>query len=629
MWKKALGFLGVSAAALAAGISLSVTPAIQTNAESSDDEFNLMPTGALVKADFPDGGNLWVQNGAYSDDVKQNTVDLSWSGDSLTAVNKVANTELGWGWLKQTKFAHASSYTWSFDLTFTPTTANANLVMQAFVGKYAHNDTPYAANQAIFTRHTEITFTGSEAYWSAKYASTADQTLDWMEIALSQTGTYVFANMKLVELPETDANYAPTRANGWGWSDEGKATTTFADDDHTITLQNPQAGIIYRFYKSSYDDLEDGKDYQVSFDYEVTNPSGDPYFQFVLGGNYDYTAGAGNGLSSHYEATFQKSHALWAENGNNYYFGWQINNAAGKVVISNLKVIEAPVVNLAPTRANGWGWNDGSSSATAGTTFADDDHTITIARSLSGSEARWYKSSADAFDADTTYTVSFDYDLTNPQGTNRYFQFYTGNWENIVPVGPSDTLNGAQGHVETDFTKATNYDTRTDSIWYFGWALGSFDSLTISNLTIVKKGQVIETPHIKLTAFASTFFSAFTCADDQGPSFASGQSWSTISEAYGNLSSEDQARLQSASANAYGAVSLRIAARYDYIVGKYGVTQYADFMGRNPATIAKKSSLPGKVGVNSPSAWAIYGLIGLGVVSAAGVILLRKKKESK
>ena len=126
-------------------------------------------------------------------------------------------------------------------------------------------------------------------------------------------------------------------------------------------------------------------------------------------------------------------------------------------------------------------------------------------------------------------------------------------------------------------------------------------------------------------SYAETFIKSMTC-DGKGAITAVEGTWETLSERYADLSDSDKRILKEATPDENSEYWVEQAvARYDYIVGKYGVEQYPDFMGRTPARIAEARS----VDVNDQTAaWVIAGISAAGIASAAAFFFLRRRKEA-
>lgn len=126
-------------------------------------------------------------------------------------------------------------------------------------------------------------------------------------------------------------------------------------------------------------------------------------------------------------------------------------------------------------------------------------------------------------------------------------------------------------------------------------------------------------------SYAEMFLESMKC-DGKGAIIAEEGTWETLSDLYAGLSDSDKGILKGATPDENSESSVEQAvARYDYIVGKYGVEQYPDFMGRTPARIAEARS----VDVNDQTAaWVIAGISAAGIASAAAFFFLRRRKEA-
>lgn len=125
--------------------------------------------------------------------------------------------------------------------------------------------------------------------------------------------------------------------------------------------------------------------------------------------------------------------------------------------------------------------------------------------------------------------------------------------------------------------------------------------------------------------YAERFLELMTC-DGKGAITAEEGTWEILSAFYADLSTSDKRILKEATPDEHSESLVEQAvARYDYIVGKYGVEQYPDFMDRTPARIAEARS----VDVNDQTAaWVIAGISAAGIASAAAFFFLRRRKEA-
>lgn len=108
-----------------------------------------------------------------------------------------------------------------------------------------------------------------------------------------------------------------------------------------------------------------------------------------------------------------------------------------------------------------------------------------------------------------------------------------------------------------------------------------FESKTLTNYHV----KFVTTNANSATTYAKAFSKYITC-DGTGataPTFTSPKSWHVLDLAYQSLNSSAKTTLQNAAANPAGTEVEQAMARYNFIVGKYGVATYSDFIGRNPS----------------------------------------------
>ena len=143
-------------------------------------------------------------------------------------------------------------------------------------------------------------------------------------------------------------------------------------------------------------------------------------------------------------------------------------------------------------------------------------------------------------------------------------------------------------------------------------------------------------------SFADEFSSNLTCdaSGEDGPSFTSGHDWTTMNSFYNGLDAEEQGKLHDATftvtgsgtstvVSATGETSQSVAeaiARYDYIIAKYGTSEYSNFIGRTvnklaPARIVGES-------MSSSSSTIVIVVVALTSITSIGVLLVIKRKRS-
>lgn len=142
--------------------------------------------------------------------------------------------------------------------------------------------------------------------------------------------------------------------------------------------------------------------------------------------------------------------------------------------------------------------------------------------------------------------------------------------------------------------------------------------------------------------FASEFMSGLTCnaSGTSAPVFGNGYSWAYFTSLYAGLDSEEQGLLRNATYTKTGSGAQTVitpgegttqtianaVAKYDYIVGKYGTSSYADFITRNPAQIGGSRIIPA-IAINNEGMIAVVIVSLVGLTTIGGYFLLKKRKE--
>ena len=137
--------------------------------------------------------------------------------------------------------------------------------------------------------------------------------------------------------------------------------------------------------------------------------------------------------------------------------------------------------------------------------------------------------------------------------------------------------------------------------------------------------------------YAQTFLSTIKCTGS-ATNFNINQ-WNTVGSAttsmeykYSQLTSGAKSLLSGAQASQSGSNIQKCAARYDYILGKYGYGtasgQYHDFMGRTPARFAApRIALFGNSNINTNSAFIVIVVSIVSASAIGGYFFLRRKKQ--
>lgn len=143
-------------------------------------------------------------------------------------------------------------------------------------------------------------------------------------------------------------------------------------------------------------------------------------------------------------------------------------------------------------------------------------------------------------------------------------------------------------------------------------------------------------------SFADEFSSNLTCdaSGEDGPSFTSGHDWTTMNSFYNGLDAEEQGRLHDATFTVSGSGSSTVVtatgdtvqsvaeamARYDYILAKYGTSEYTNFIGRSVTKLAPARIVDGTI--SSSSSTIIIVVVALTSITSIGVLLVIKRRRS-
>lgn len=144
-------------------------------------------------------------------------------------------------------------------------------------------------------------------------------------------------------------------------------------------------------------------------------------------------------------------------------------------------------------------------------------------------------------------------------------------------------------------------------------------------------------------SFANEFNSNLTCdvTGEDGPSFTSGHDWTTMHSFYNGLDAEEQGRLHDATFTVTGTGSSTVVtatgdtvqsvaeaiAKYDYIVAKYGTSDYPNFINRSITPLAGAPYLLPAMNNNNTSTIVIV-VVALTSITSIGVLLVIKRKRS-
>ena len=125
--------------------------------------------------------------------------------------------------------------------------------------------------------------------------------------------------------------------------------------------------------------------------------------------------------------------------------------------------------------------------------------------------------------------------------------------------------------------------------------------------------------------FVEDFLKSFTCdaTGTTAPTFATGASWATLKAKFQSLTTTEQNELKNYIANQNGNDEAKCVARYDYIVGKYGINTYENFMNRN---IVSHSNRLGNAVISNNAMLLLVVMATLGTFTFAAWFIHKKKQ---
>ena len=122
-------------------------------------------------------------------------------------------------------------------------------------------------------------------------------------------------------------------------------------------------------------------------------------------------------------------------------------------------------------------------------------------------------------------------------------------------------------------------------------------------------------------AFIDTLLNDLHC--DGGVTPVTETAWNDVAEFYTDLPDSDKAMMKNAKADAASEFDLEKAmAKYDYIVGKYG---YTDYIGREPAPAQANNVLP--MMSSNEKTTILLSVMGVAGVALAGAFFLSRKRK--
>lgn len=161
--------------------------------------------------------------------------------------------------------------------------------------------------------------------------------------------------------------------------------------------------------------------------------------------------------------------------------------------------------------------------------------------------------------------------LSNSSSTNIVGTSTSTNW--LLTLAEREGFGTFRIHSTSDSTRHLVFNNSNAKFGAY-----TYNSDTYYDVEIFK--FIIE--EYTIDRFVTDFMGAFTC-DNKGltePVFKEGWSWSMLKAKYESLTPQEQQELTGYQASELGNAKAQCVARYDYIVKKYGVSKYPNWMNR-------------------------------------------------
>lgn len=166
-------------------------------------------------------------------------------------------------------------------------------------------------------------------------------------------------------------------------------------------------------------------------------------------------------------------------------------------------------------------------------------------------------------------------------------------------------------------------ESATSGFWRYSGVMPSSVTFTVNGSKGQRRFVSVTVTYYDANSFSKEFLSMSGC-DESGESRPT-ISWSEAENKSKLLFASDLDILKTISASQSGTNIAKCAARYDYIVGKYGEDDYNDFLNRNPIPIAHR-----QVDFNNDNFGTnIIIIISFASISMFAFLIVCKKKKSK
>lgn len=279
--------------------------------------------------------------------------------------------------------------------------------------------------------------------------------------------------------------------------------------------------------------------------------------------------------------------------------GYYDFTVVGQDVSSASKTITTTSLGLLQTYVNGYFSSSSSVYSLRGVMAKAVDGELQFGNQAAAGQGLLYNVSKYASNI-TSIVIT-----TGASGATAASTLYVGSDVNPSTTSVTPSVNG---------TVATYDVSAVGNYKYFAFGM------TATSGTNYYDSIVVNVEDEDALSYAQTFLSS---TDAECAALAvTGTTWSTLSSLYSALSTDAKNALVSAVANVSGNDVQKAVARYDYIVAKYG---YTNFMDRTVVSATATTDGISQLRIGGISSIFILSAIGLTIIG--GIFILRKKKE--
>ena len=187
----------------------------------------------------------------------------------------------------------------------------------------------------------------------------------------------------------------------------------------------------------------------------------------------------------------------------------------------------------------------------------------------------------------------------NGSGQNMYFMTSGGEKQYVTAVVNGNYVNftiGASAGTAWSYDSATGglYTVNNSTNYYLGFSgtyttFGNYSSSNISGYI-----NFVANTEAGMIGLATVIINNVVCNANgtSAPTLSSLSAWSQLSDIYGKLDSTLQQNLTEMDADEDGSIIQKAMAKYDYILAKYGTTNYSNFLGRSIINNSNRTAQP-------------------------------------